>query len=147
MPIDPELKPLYRTPEAIAATRECLERAGYKCEDCGKPHMKRVRVLPGGLWFDEQTQQWRAPAGQLKPDLLLRLKELEKHAREILVKVGGAHLDHDPRNNAPENRRALCQRCHLVYDRAEHKRTRSRHKDARRPLLLLLSTSNTPQGV
>lgn len=27
-----------------------------------------------------------------------------------------AHLDHDPRNNAPENLRAWCQRCHNTYD-------------------------------
>jgi 5-methylcytosine-specific restriction endonuclease McrA len=33
-----------------------------------------------------------------------------------------AHLDHDPANCAPENLRALCQRCHLRYDRFEHGR-------------------------
>jgi 5-methylcytosine-specific restriction endonuclease McrA len=33
-----------------------------------------------------------------------------------------AHLDHDPSNPDPENLRALCQRCHLRYDAAEHAR-------------------------
>ena len=42
-----------------------------------------------------------------------------------------AHLDHDPTNNAPENLRALCQRCHLRYDakiHAQHARETRRRK-------------------
>lgn len=31
-----------------------------------------------------------------------------------------AHLDHAPANCARENLRALCQRCHLAYDRPLH---------------------------
>lgn len=31
-----------------------------------------------------------------------------------------AHLDHDPRNCDESNLAALCQRCHLNYDRARH---------------------------
>lgn len=31
-----------------------------------------------------------------------------------------AHLDHDPANNADDNLRALCQRCHLAYDAHHH---------------------------
>lgn len=27
-----------------------------------------------------------------------------------------AHLDHQPENNAPDNLRAMCQRCHNLYD-------------------------------
>lgn len=27
-----------------------------------------------------------------------------------------AHLDHDPRNCAPDNLKAWCQRCHITYD-------------------------------
>lgn len=27
-----------------------------------------------------------------------------------------AHLDHQPENNAPENLKAWCQRCHNTYD-------------------------------
>jgi 5-methylcytosine-specific restriction endonuclease McrA len=33
-----------------------------------------------------------------------------------------AHLDHDTTNNARENLRALCQRCHLRYDKDHHKK-------------------------
>lgn len=35
-----------------------------------------------------------------------------------------AHLDHDPRNNSEGNLAALCQRCHLNYDRDHNRQTR-----------------------
>lgn len=35
-----------------------------------------------------------------------------------------AHLDHQPENCDPENLRAMCQRCHLSYDREHHAETR-----------------------
>jgi 5-methylcytosine-specific restriction endonuclease McrA len=35
-----------------------------------------------------------------------------------------AHVDHDPGNNRPQNLEALCQRCHMLHDKAEHKRQR-----------------------
>ena len=35
-----------------------------------------------------------------------------------------AHLDHTPENCDPENLRAWCQRCHLVYDAAHHSDSR-----------------------
>ena len=37
-----------------------------------------------------------------------------------------AHLDHMPENVTPGNLRALCQRCHLAYDRDHHRQTRCR---------------------
>jgi 5-methylcytosine-specific restriction endonuclease McrA len=37
-----------------------------------------------------------------------------------------AHLDHTPENNDPANLRALCQGCHLHYDREHHAQTRAR---------------------
>lgn len=39
-----------------------------------------------------------------------------------------AHLDHTPENCADENLRALCQRCHLAYDRDHHASTRRSRK-------------------
>jgi len=41
-----------------------------------------------------------------------------------------AHLDHTPEHNAPGNLRAMCQRCHLAYDRGQHARTRRARKAA-----------------
>lgn len=34
-----------------------------------------------------------------------------------------AHLDHTPENCDPENLRAMCQGCHLHYDREHHRET------------------------
>lgn len=36
-----------------------------------------------------------------------------------------AHLNHTPEDNRPENLRAMCQGCHLHYDREHHARTRA----------------------
>lgn len=35
-----------------------------------------------------------------------------------------AHLDHTPENMHPANLRAMCQGCHLHYDRDHHAKTR-----------------------
>jgi 5-methylcytosine-specific restriction endonuclease McrA len=37
-----------------------------------------------------------------------------------------AHLDHTPENNDMANLRAMCQGCHLHYDREHHAATRAR---------------------
>ena len=36
-------------------------------------------------------------------------------------RVATAHLDHDPINTPPGNLKALCQRCHMLHDREEHR--------------------------
>jgi hypothetical protein len=41
-----------------------------------------------------------------------------------MVVLAAAHLDHDPTNNRLRNLKALCQRCHMLYDREEHRRRR-----------------------
>jgi hypothetical protein len=43
-----------------------------------------------------------------------------------------AHLDHDPANCADSNLRALCQRCHLRYDRPLHTANAARTRRRRR---------------
>ena len=50
-----------------------------------------------------------------------------------------AHLDHDPRNNREENLRALCQRCHLDWDRHQHaKNRRVREAEEGHPVLFVM---------
>ena len=50
-----------------------------------------------------------------------------------------AHLDHTPENVSDANLRALCQRCHLNYDRPRHAanaaRTRREKRAAGQPTL------------
>jgi hypothetical protein len=45
--------------------------------------------------------------------------------RTSRVVLATAHLDHDPTNNRPRNLKALCQRCHMLHDQAEHRLQRS----------------------
>jgi hypothetical protein len=40
-----------------------------------------------------------------------------------IVVLTTAHLDHTPENCDPENLRAMCQGCHLHYDRDHHRET------------------------
>ncbi|MEO5317613.1 hypothetical protein PV761_03330 [Arthrobacter sp. CC3] len=41
-----------------------------------------------------------------------------------------AHLDHTPENCEDENLKAMCQGCHLHYDRDHHAETRAATKAA-----------------
>lgn len=43
-----------------------------------------------------------------------------------IVRLTVAHLDHTPENSHDDNLRAMCQRCHLSYDREHHAETRAR---------------------
>lgn len=64
---------------------------------------------------------------------------IERSGNPTRIVLTIAHLDHTPENCDPENLRALCQRCHLDYDRHHHMQnariTRQTAKDRARPLL------------
>jgi 5-methylcytosine-specific restriction endonuclease McrA len=55
-------------------------------------------------------------------------RELVKHCNEcaednlIVIVLTVAHLDHDINNNDLSNLKALCQKCHLDYDKDHHKK-------------------------
>lgn len=126
-PIDwPELSRLVR-----------FGRAGGRCERCARPHGREVPCLPDGRWWDKERGCWRDGRGRRARGL--PAPERERPAQLVLVGGGAgegdvgrttrvvlasAHLDHDPGNNAMRNLAALCQRCHLTHDRAEHRRRR-----------------------
>jgi len=44
-----------------------------------------------------------------------------------------AHLDHTPENCAHENLKALCQRCHLNYDKQHHAQNSAKTRRNRSP--------------
>ena len=44
--------------------------------------------------------------------------------RSTRVCLATAHRNHDLTNNWPGNLVVLCQRCHLLHDRVEHRRRR-----------------------
>ncbi|MFD7616608.1 hypothetical protein [Streptomyces sp. NPDC059802] len=99
MPIRPENRARYPKdwPEISAGIR--FGRANRRCEclgECGRDtHAGRCPNMHGGLAYGTGSQ--------------------------VILTV--AHLDHTPENCAPENLRAMCQGCHLHYDRDHHRET------------------------
>lgn len=100
-PIRPEDRHRYPSRDEWARIRtRILERARGRCEctgRCGHDHGGRCDEID------------RHPALYFRGRVVLTL----------------AHLDHQPENNADENLAALCQRCHLAYDRDHHAATRA----------------------
>ncbi len=66
---------------------------------------------------------WRDGAGR-RIQGALEVEDLLVQVRTTRVVLATAHRDHDPTNNRPRNLAALCQRCHMLYDREEHRRRR-----------------------
>ncbi|WP_333630739.1 hypothetical protein [Agrobacterium cavarae] len=99
-----------------------FERAGGRCEHCRRPHGQTVTHLGDGRWWDETDQTWRDDRGRV----LKRLKTpvLDTALKTTLVFLATAHLDNNPGHNDRRNLKALCQRCHMAYDRQEHQRRR-----------------------
>jgi hypothetical protein len=114
MPID------YRDyhPDWRWITRQIKEQAGDRCEFCGVAN--RTRYIRIGDTILERVHD--------DETALCRHRKCQR----IVLTV--AHLDHDRTNNDPANLRALCQRCHLNWDREHHAtnaaKTRRRNRDA-----------------
>lgn len=78
-------------------------RAAGRCEcrgECGRAHGKKLR------------SKTRCKAIQGKAD----------HITGQAIEIQTAHLDHDKTNNDDSNLRALCARCHALYDAPEKRR-------------------------
>ncbi|WP_366658556.1 hypothetical protein [Fodinicurvata sp. EGI_FJ10296] len=120
MPIHREMRALYPADWPQISRHVRFEQAKGCCQHCGRPHGEIVRCLPDGRWFDPLIEGWRTQTGALAnswPDIVDYSRF--RYTRVILA---ACHRDHDPGNNAPGNLIALCQRCHLIHDRPEHRR-------------------------
>lgn len=121
MPIRPELRGFYPIDWKQLSAVIRFERAKGRCETCGRPHGRQIQHLGDGRWWDEERNAWRDGRGRPLP----RFKPSDGLAvRHTKVVLATAHLDHDPTNNPPRNLKALCQRCHMLHDREEHRRQR-----------------------
>ena len=123
MPIRPEYKWFYPIdwPQLSAVIR--FERAKGRCERCGRPHGREIQHLGDGRWWDEDERTWRNGRGRALSRLAQQVGD-GVAVRTTMVALAAAHLDHDPTNNRLRNLRALCQRCHMLCDREEHRRRR-----------------------
>jgi hypothetical protein len=122
MPIQPRYRWLYPIdwPQLSALIR--FERAKGRCEFCGRPHGREIRHLGDGRWWDEENRTWRNGRGRALSRLALPADDVTVKTTKVVL--AAAHLDHDPTNNRPRNLKALCQRCHMLHDREEHRRRR-----------------------
>ena len=120
MPIRPELRWFYPIDWPQVSRWVRFVRAQGRCETCGRPHGEVVRCLDDGRWWDEARAAWRDGRGRHAPSPAPGTLG----ARSTKVILAAAHLDHDPSHCGHKHRniRALCQRCHLMHDRVEHRR-------------------------
>ena len=134
MPIRPELRHYYTGPEWEAARKTILERAGHCCEQCKVPNHALILRLDDypGWWVRDDNGAAYDSRGEYQGSI--RNSELPEF-RLVTIVLTVAHLNHDPSDNRDENLKALCQWCHLNYDKEHHKESRSIRKDASRPLL------------
>jgi hypothetical protein len=130
MPIKPENKGRYPANwKDIRAS--ILARAKDCCEQCKVPNGERIAR---GAGVFENTYQMNdatvRSADNGESYGKVRMSEYEvKNMVDIVLTI--AHLDHVPENCAPENLKALCQRCHLRYDAQHHAETARATRKAR----------------
>lgn len=101
-PIRPENRDRYPADWPDISRRIRNERAGGRCEclgECGRgTHDGRCPNRNGGTAYGTGSR--------------------------VVLTV--AHLNHTPEDCRDENLRAMCQGCHLHYDKGHHAETRSR---------------------
>lgn len=106
-PIRASEKARYPPDWADISKRIRFDRAGGRCEcegECGRgTHQGRCPNVHGG----------------------------EAYGTGSKVVLTTAHLNHTPEHCQDDNLKAMCQGCHLHYDREHHARTRAATKAAR----------------
>lgn len=132
MPIRPEFRQFYGRAWREVTRPQILARAGNKCEQCGAPNHRRVwrRLLNGRTWWSRYMTVWRNCEGLVIPP-----PRNAGPAYRVRIILTIAHLNHTPGEDGDENLKALCQWCHLNYDKLHHRESRASRKDASRPLL------------
>lgn len=104
-PIRPENRARYPKNWRQISLTIRADRAGWRCEcagECGRG-----------------THEGRCPNRQGYP----------AYGTGSRVVLTVAHLDHTPENCDPDNLRAMCQACHLHYDRDHHAQTARATRD------------------
>lgn len=114
MPIDySEYPPNWKTEIRPAV----LKRAKNCCENCGVPNYALIYRPNKG------KPDWElAPEGHQADAMALDGVKFVK----IVLTI--AHLNHDIKQNNLVNLKALCQRCHLNYDKVFHKSNRIKNR-------------------
>jgi len=103
-------------------------KADNRCEFCDiKNHAIGYRTKKGE--FIELEPSHQADIDVQENNLkLIKIVLQENNLKLIKIVLTVAHLDHNPENNEAENLKALCQKCHLNYDKKQHLKTRQKNK-------------------
>ena len=128
MPIRREFRWLYPIdwPQLSAIVR--FEKAKGRWQQCQRNRGKMVCHLGDGRWWDAEQTAWRNDLGKIVSGLPVCDEHFPASTGLVLrstrVVLATAHLDHNPGNSSVRNLKALCQRCHMINDRPEHRRRR-----------------------
>ena len=117
MPIRPENRDRYPADWPYISLAIRLLRALGRCECRGE-------CAPG------LPMHWTGGPAPLRRCTALNGQPHPTTGSTVVLTV--AHLDHTPENVHPANLRAMCQGCHLRYDRDHHAQTRRASLAARR---------------
>ena len=152
MPIKPELRQFYGKAWKTVTRPRILARAANRCEQCQVPNHTRA-LRAAGWWAYECCAPFtygRDPDGETT-ELLWNPPNgapAAKHGfpqiicRYVCIVLTVAHLNHVAGDDRDENLKALCQWCHLNYDKQHHHETRATRKDRSRPLLAGVSPAS-----
>jgi len=118
MPIRPSERDRYPA-DWLAVRESVLVRAGNRCERCGASNHEVIERHASEPWY--VTGDGKVQHADTGERLDVDNDEWES-GRLVRIVLTVAHLDHSPEHNDPTNLRALCQRCHLRHDAAQHAR-------------------------
>ena len=143
MPIDYKNYPSNWKSEIRPAV---MKRAKYHCEFCGVKNYTvgyydkdKVFIRAGGNQYQDAAGNGEFNYRDAKElaDFNNEL-DLDKY---IVIVLTIAHLDHNIENNDLNNLKALCQKCHLNYDKKHHMKN-SRETRIKKMGLLKLDFTN-----
>lgn len=127
MPIRPENRGRYPKDWPAISRRIRFERAQNKCEECGVENYALGGRRADGTWMPAQPTgdnglrlTWPKPGDwswcgdpETQGQAMLRI---------VRIVLTVAHMNHQPEDCADDNLKALCQRCHNLYDAAMRRR-------------------------
>ena len=135
MPIDYKNYPKNWKTEIHKAV---MERAKNRCENCNVPNYA-VGYRVDGIFIPTCGNLYHDSAG--RGELSYKeARELVRHCNNfcddklIVIVLTKAHLDHNIKNNDLSNLKALCQKCHLDYDKNFHVENRRKTQNSKQGL-------------
>lgn len=131
MPIRPENRKRYPA-NWLDIRARILYRAQNRCEQCGVFNHSWGWREADGTFKDVRKGPLLDAGYCCRPPFDLAMHDEKWNVRtvriiEIVLTI--AHLDHTPENCDESNLKALCQRCHLRYDRRHHAETRTGQRE------------------